>query len=963
MLPIKKLNSKGNAKYDTINDVGFEFKNDFLQKGTSSKMSEKDKKKFLKFVREKEKNKVTDSEIKTPEQLEQDQSQYEIYEKKTTMTIDSRHRDKISFPDANHFNINLGTMFNNVVEIKLVSTEIPNSDQVIKNTPYSLKNNKIYWENEEDVDLQFRNNIQVGNYIVADKIVLEIPSHNLHTGDSILLYNSNTTPNVDGNKTVERISDDIIVIYLKNGLSIPGQTSIQLGRPIYSVEIKSGNYTATNLLSEISNKMNLIKRRNGNGEFHYFLVELSTDTDILSFTNLVAKQLSNNPFSTIAGSGILTVTHNNHGFNTGNEVYILGAKQIAGVPSATINGVHIITVIDINTYTYEVNVRAIESAAGGGNTVTSGQNSNFRLLFGDYSDTPVANLGFKRENASQYIGTENPFSTKTFKIDNISLGTNYLDITTSENHNLVSSVKIDIVNITYYSDSKLKILCAVPHGLSIETKITLFDTNVDGDFLVVPFSDTELLVEYTDNFASVSVGGYLYYGGDKIKIFNLISTPAMTKEYYIENAVGQTFRLYDKFIHINMDSLPNSFIGTHHLYVNHPNHSFNTVSSIVQGPSINLVNLVTGAPHNLSGTFFFNKSFETVISNTVDINIPSHGLNTFDKIEIINSYVISPPSLFPPIDGVYYITRLDADNIRITFSGGTPNQGFCDILFGTKVFISQTNCSPKINGYYNINYIDPTTFQIIKNGGLTVSGSSGILGNNLEINFYRITPDISGENSIGGFPIQTIQNRTFSIETIVDQNNYIVRIPDQYSTRKILNKGGSEVYISSNVHGFKGVLSNTIDWLKTGVLNQSITLEGINYIYMLIKGLQSVKTTNFLNNVFAKLLLNEVPGNIVFNSFISSPVRFTQLLSKLNELEISIVDPDGNSFNFNNLDYSFSLEITELYKTDSNANVGSVSKINAFSFKGGNVKSAILQKDTAKGNTSEKTKRGITRNK
>jgi hypothetical protein len=39
MLPIKKLNSKGNAKYDTINDVGFEFKNDFLQKGTSSKMS------------------------------------------------------------------------------------------------------------------------------------------------------------------------------------------------------------------------------------------------------------------------------------------------------------------------------------------------------------------------------------------------------------------------------------------------------------------------------------------------------------------------------------------------------------------------------------------------------------------------------------------------------------------------------------------------------------------------------------------------------------------------------------------------------------------------------------------------------------------------------------------------------------------------------------------------------------
>jgi multidrug efflux pump subunit AcrB len=63
-------------------------------------------------------------------------------------------------------------------------------------------------------------------------------------------------------------------------------------------------------------------------------------------------------------------------------VYILGVKSIGGIPSTALVGAQIVTVLNVNTFQYEVNVKAGETLVGGGNTVKIGRQAPFQLLFG-----------------------------------------------------------------------------------------------------------------------------------------------------------------------------------------------------------------------------------------------------------------------------------------------------------------------------------------------------------------------------------------------------------------------------------------------------------------------------------------------------------------------------------------------------------------------------------------------------
>ena len=82
-------------------------------------------------------------------------------EKKSIVSIDTRNRDINKYPLQNDFITTLGKTFFNVKSIKLISSEFPNTDQVIKNIPTELQNNLIVWENEEDIDLNFFTDITI----------------------------------------------------------------------------------------------------------------------------------------------------------------------------------------------------------------------------------------------------------------------------------------------------------------------------------------------------------------------------------------------------------------------------------------------------------------------------------------------------------------------------------------------------------------------------------------------------------------------------------------------------------------------------------------------------------------------------------------------------------------------------------------------------------------------------------
>lgn len=99
-------------------------------------------------------------------------------------------------------------------------------------------------------------------------------------------------------------------------------------------------------------------------------------------------------------------------------------------------------------------------------------------------------------------------------------------------------------------------------------------------------------------------------------------------------------------------------------------------------------------------------------------------------------------------------------------------------------------------------------------------------------------------------------------------------------------------------------------------LNRALKLSGENYIYMTSPLLESMLSTapneNNVNNIFYVLQLNAPPGSVMFNSFVGNPKRFYDApLPFLDEVEFTFITHDGELFEFNDQDHSFTLEFVE----------------------------------------------------
>jgi hypothetical protein len=231
---------------------------------------------------------------------------------------------------------------------------------------------------------------------------------------------------------------------------------------------------------------------------------------------------------------------------------------------------------------------------------------------------------------------------------------------------------------------------------------------------------------------------------------------------------------------------------------------------------------------------------------------------------------------------------------------------------GESVRLMQTNSTPAVNGYYtNLTKISSTEFDVAFSGGqLTTDGTSGIIGMNHDFYLY------SAER-VGGISPNNLNGILYTVREVIDENTFtFVARECASSTQK---GGGDNVYISSLLHGFNGVQDNT----KNDLLNRSINLEGENYSFLCCPQLATMMNTGTVNNVFARITLDQSPGSMVF-TFLSSPKEYdTALLHQLSELDFSVVNYDGTLYEFNDLDYSFVLEITEVKDVTDNFNYSS----------------------------------------
>lgn len=263
-----------------------------------------------------------------------------------------------AFPSANNFEIFLTKTYNNIAEIKIISSEIPN---VQKNIIKQTQNKNVKTNTNINKTLYVNNNINL--------VYIETPNNKLYW---------------------ENILD--------NG--------------IYYIELESGNYNYLLLKKIIEEKVSNVKRNTiiKNDfifEYNSMEVEFNEKTNQTNFTMF---DIYNNPNCLIEYSNIATQDESNkfkikiylqnHNLNVGDKIFISNSLDYFVISKEYINsslGHNVSNILD-NSY-FEIilsNINPIEDVGNtkGGYSIIIKKYAIFRLYF-NFKDTFGSLMGFR----------------------------------------------------------------------------------------------------------------------------------------------------------------------------------------------------------------------------------------------------------------------------------------------------------------------------------------------------------------------------------------------------------------------------------------------------------------------------------------------------------------------------------------------------------------------------------------
>jgi len=245
------------------------------------------------------------------------------------------------YPNPNDYIIELGATFHDVISVRLVSMEFPNSDTAIRDYPPERANNKIYW-----------NDIDDGNFLYS----IEIPSGNYAPNDLVTIMETLFLATV-------RVNAGIL------GFNYSPNHFIKVGINMNTNEVTFESFKEFILSQPIINVEPAI----------------SLDPEIVP----------DDPDAEYE----LTIFHPNHGLTEiGSIILISNAISHFGIPTDILNAEHIvIEIIDNDTYKIKLpklNLGIVRTDTKGGAAVTILVPDLFRLRF-DQPDTMASILGFR----------------------------------------------------------------------------------------------------------------------------------------------------------------------------------------------------------------------------------------------------------------------------------------------------------------------------------------------------------------------------------------------------------------------------------------------------------------------------------------------------------------------------------------------------------------------------------------
>ena len=133
--------------------------------------------------------------------------------------------------------------------------------------------------------------------------------------------------------------------------------------------------------------------------------------------------------------------------------------------------------------------------------------------------------------------------------------------------------------------------------------------------------------------------------------------------------------------------------------------------------------------------------------------------------------------------------------------------------------------------------------------------------------------------------------------------------------------GFKNVGNQTSVTEFKHITSNFDNYIEEikfdevgnkDIYNPLLNLTGSYfYIFLYLNDFEGIISNTLAPNPFAKISLSGYTGDIMFNTFVSSPLEFDVPVSLINELNVQFKYADNTRPNFRNFDHSFTLRITE----------------------------------------------------
>lgn len=206
-----------------------------------------------------------------------------------------------------------------------------------------------------------------------------------------------------------------------------------------------------------------------------------------------------------------------------------------------------------------------------------------------------------------------------------------------------------------------------------------------------------------------------------------------------------------------------------------------------------------------------------------------------------------------------------------------------------------------------------------------------------------------------------ILNVEFNIDRIIDENTYIIKLPkiniSPISARENTGGGVAISLLSSNIFrlrfdqpdtigdllGFRNIgeslaitpysfiITNKNSYendLSVDALGNSISirqnflqLSGDDYVFLVTDKLANLRSTGPIKEAFSKIILCDIPGKTLYNSYVNAMRIRKKQLPVLSSLRFTFYAPDGSLFDFQGIDHSFTLEIITIEELPKGSNI------------------------------------------